>query len=150
MKSIFIFICALAGSVAATAQASNPVTWSFNTRKVGNKLYEVQMIATLQPGWHLYAQIQPKDAIAQPITFTFNKNPFIDFDGKVKEVGKLQKFTDRKLGISANQYSNKVMFLQKIKVKNQAKTNITGKLEYQTCNDEKCLPPKTINLSIPL
>jgi thiol:disulfide interchange protein DsbD len=108
------------------------------------------MVATIQQGWHLYSQVQPEDAIAQPTTISFNKNPLVDFTGKVKEVGKLQKYTDKKLGISANQYSNKVIFVQRIKLKGKAKTNLTGKLEYQTCNDEKCLPPKTISLSIAL
>jgi hypothetical protein len=30
------------------------------------------------------------------------------------------------------------------------KTNVTGKLEYQTCDDKKCLPPKTVNFTIAL
>jgi hypothetical protein len=42
------------------------------------------------------------------------------------------------------------VFIQRVKLRGKAKTNITGKLEYQTCNDEKCLPPKTVNLSIAL
>jgi hypothetical protein len=68
----------------------------------------------------------------------------------MKEVGKLEKYRDEKLEISANQYSQKVVFVQKIKLKGKAKTNISGKLEYQTCDDKKCLPPKTVNFSIPL
>jgi len=68
----------------------------------------------------------------------------------VKEIGRLEKYKDDKLGVSANQYSNKVVFVQKVKLKGKAKTNVTGKLEFQTCNDQRCLPPKTINLSIPL
>ena len=54
------------------------------------------------------------------------------------------------LGVSANQYSNKVDFVQVVKVKGKAKTNVTGKLEFQTCDDKKCLPPKTVNFSIAL
>ncbi|MDQ6610262.1 MAG: protein-disulfide reductase DsbD N-terminal domain-containing protein, partial [Bacteroidota bacterium] len=111
-------------------------------------VYEVQMAATLQSGWHLYSQTQPKDAIAQPTSFKFNNNPLLQFDGAVKEVGKMEMFTDKELGVSANQYSKQVVFTQRIKLKSKAKTAITGKLEYQTCDDKKCLPPKTVNFTI--
>src|ERR1700694_75300 len=148
-RSVFILL-AFFMAAAAGAQTLNPVSWTFTSKKLGDNLYELQMTATIQDGWHLYAQSQPADAIAQPTSFHFNKNPLVDLDGNVKEVGKLQKYKDEKLGVSANQYSNKVTFVQKVKVTGKAKTNIDGKREYQTCNEEKCLPPKTINLSIAL
>jgi thiol:disulfide interchange protein DsbD len=104
----------------------------------------------MQPGWHLYSQNQPADAVAQPTSFNFTGNPLVVLDGKVKEVGKLQKFRDEKLDVSANQYSGKVDFVQLVKVRGAAKTNVTGKLEFQTCDDKKCLPPKTVPFSIAL
>ncbi|MBM3416461.1 MAG: hypothetical protein FJY20_08435 [Bacteroidetes bacterium] len=131
----------------ATAQL-NPVTWSFSANKIGEKRYEVKMIATIQNKWHLYSQSQPEDAIAIPTTFKFNANPLLVLDGKVKEVGKMEKFYDKTLGVSANQYSNTVTFVQKVKLKASAKTKLNGNVEYQTCDDEKCLPPKTVNISI--
>jgi hypothetical protein len=134
----------------ASAQTLNPVSWSFTSKKIGTNVYEIQMTASIQNGWHVYSQNQPKDAIAEPTSFAFNKNPLLEFDGGVKEVGKLEKYKDEALDISANQYSNKVVFTQRVKLKGKAKTNVTGKLTYQTCNDEKCLPAKTINLSIAL
>ena len=108
------------------------------------------MTATIQNGWHLYAQKQPDDAIAQPTTFQFNKSPLLNLEGSVKEIGKLEKFKDKELDVSANQYSKKVDFVQVVKLKGKAKTAVTGKLEFQTCNDEKCLPPKTVPFSIAL
>jgi thiol:disulfide interchange protein DsbD len=65
-------------------------------------------------------------------------------------VGKLEKFKDEVLDVTAFQYSNKVSFVQVVKLKGRAKTNVTGKLEFQTCDDKKCLPPKTVNFSIAL
>jgi thiol:disulfide interchange protein DsbD len=150
MKKLSVILGVMIIGFSASAQVLNPVSWTFSSKKISDKVYEVQMIATIQSGWHLYSQVQPEDAIAQPTTFSFNQNPLVDLDGKVKEIGKMQKFTDKKLGVSANQYNNKVVFIQRVKLKGKAKTNVTGKLEYQTCNDEKCLPPKTVNLSIAL
>ena len=132
------------------AQQLSPVSWSFASKKLSDNVYEVQLIATIQSGWHLYSQQQPSDAIAQPTSFIFSKNPLVDLDGKVKEIGKLEKYKDEKLDISANQYSQKVTFVQKVKLKGKVKTNVAGKLEFQTCDDKKCLPPKTVNFSIAL
>ncbi len=108
------------------------------------------MDAGIQKGWHLFSQNQPADAIAIPTTFSFNKNPLLILNGKIKEVGKLEKFEDVKLGLSAFQYSEKVSFVQKVTVRGKAKTNFTGTVEFQTCDDKKCLPPKTIAFNIAL
>ena len=129
---------------------ANPVSWTFTSKKVGENVYEVQMTANLQPGWPLYSQTQPKDAIAQPTSFSFNKNPLVELDGKVKESGKMEKFSDKELGVSANQYSKQVSFVQKVKLKGKVKSNLGGNLTFQTCDDKKCLPPKTVNFSVAL
>ncbi len=150
MKKFSFILLSLFTVVFVSAQGLNPVSWSFNSKKISDNIYEIQMIASIQQGWHVYSQNQPKDAIAQPTTIEFNKNPLLQLDGNVKEVGKLEKFKDKELDISANQYSNKVVFTQRVKLRGKAKTNVTGKLTYQTCNDEKCLPAKTINLSVAL
>jgi thiol:disulfide interchange protein DsbD len=146
-KTLFIYFFLL---IAIFTFGQNPVSWAFSAKKINEKVYEVHLTATIQAGWHLYSQKQPDDAIALPTKFTFNNNPLLAFGGKVKEVGKLEKFKDDKLDISAYQYSKSVNFVQLVKLKGNAKTNITGKLQYQTCNDEKCLPPKTVNFSLAL
>src|SRR5690349_12376816 len=150
MKKFSFLLLTFFLAAVVSAQSLNPVSWTFSSKKISDKVYELQMIASIQDGWHLYSQNQPGDAIAVPTSFVFNKNPLVILDGKVKEVGKLEKYNDEKLGVSAHQYSNKVVFVQRVKLKGNAKTNITGKLEFQTCNDQKCLPPKTVNLSIAL
>jgi thiol:disulfide interchange protein len=150
MKKYTLLLLSFLITGLSFAQTLNPVSWSFASKKINDNVYEIQITATIQQGWHLYSQKQPGDAVAQPTSFNFNKNPLLDFDGKVKELGKMEKYKDEQLGISANQYSNKVVFVQKVKLKGKAKTNVTGKLEYQTCNDKQCLPAKTVNLSIAL
>lgn len=147
MRKIIIGIGILLGGFTANAQL-NPVNWNFTIKKLADKTYELRAKATMQPGWHLYSQDQPEDAIAIPTGFTINNNPLLSLDGKIKEIGKLERFHDNTLDVSANQYSNSVDFVQVIKLKAAVKTNITGSVEYQTCNDEKCLPPKTINFNV--
>jgi thiol:disulfide interchange protein DsbD len=134
---------------AAKAQL-NPVSWTFTAKKLSDKTYELRITASIQSGWHLYSQVQPEDAIADPTTFAFNKNPLLILEGKIKEEGKMEKFHDAKLDISANQYSKTVDFVQVVKLKAKAKTTVSGNVKFQTCNDEKCLPPKSVTFSIAL
>jgi thiol:disulfide interchange protein DsbD len=135
-------------AVAGYAQL-NPVTWTFTATKVSDKTYEVHMKAIMQSGWHIYSQTQPEDAIVIPTSFVINPNPLFVKDGNIKESGKMQKVNDEVSG-SAHQYSGSVDFVQKIKLKSNARTNFTGSVEYQTCNDQKCLPPKKVNFTVAL
>ena len=141
--SVFLFM-----TMAVSAQ--NPVTWTFSSKKLADNTYEIKMTATMDKGWHLYSQVQPDDAIAGPTTFTIIDNPLIEKVGKIKEIGKMQKFHDKELDISANQYSEKVDFVQIVKLKGKVKTSFNGSVEYQTCDDKKCLPPKTVNFKVAL
>lgn len=148
MKRILSLILVAAIAFNANAQLANPVSWNYTIKKVADKTYEVRLTANIESGWHLFSQTQPDDAIAIPTDIVFNINPLLTLDGKPKELGKMEKFKDKSLGISANQYSKKVEFVQKIKLRGNVKTNITGTVEYQTCDDTKCLPPKKINFSL--
>jgi len=148
MRKLFLIASLLIGHVTFAQQS--PVSWAFSSKKISATVYEIHLTASMLPGWHLYSQNQPADAIAVPTSFNFSKNPLLQFDGKVKEIGKLEKFKDDKLDVSAHQYSQKVDFIQKVTVKGKAKTAVAGKLEYQTCDDKKCLPPKTVSFSVPL
>jgi len=150
MKKIFFTLAAIWIVGSAMAQMPNPVQWEYSSKKIADKTYEVHLTATMQPNWHLYSQNQPEDAINQPTEILFTKNPLVSFDGKVKEVGKMQLFKDTKLKISANQYANKVDFVQVVKLKANVKTNLVGSVEFQTCDDKKCLPPKKIDFTVAL
>ena len=141
--SLFLF-----GTMAVSAQ--NPVTWTFSSKKLADNSYEIHMTATIEKGWHLYSQVQPDDAVAGPTTFAITSNPLIELSGKIKEVGKMQKFHDKELKLSANQYSNTVDFIQIVKLKGNVKTSFSGSVQYQTCDDKKCLPPKTVNFKVAL
>ncbi len=147
MKKLFVAAAIIFTAFTASAQL-NPITWSFTAKKIADKTYEIHMTATIQNKWHLYSQKQPDDAVANPTTFVFSPNPLFKLDDKTKEIGKMELMKDASLGISANQYSNTVDFVQRIKLKANVKTNFSGSVEYQTCDDKKCLPSKTINFSV--
>ena len=149
MKKLFSLMAGVVLAIVVNGQQS-PVSWTFTAKKIDEKTFEVHMTANVQAGWHVYSTIQPDDAIVIPTDFQFNNNPLLTLDGKLKEQGKLEKFRDEKLDISANQYSNKVDFVQVVKLKSRIKTSLVGTVEYQTCDDKKCLPPKKVSFNISL
>lgn len=147
-KSVLSFLSLLAFSVMQ-AQLQ-PVVWSYGAKKTAERTYEIEIKATIKEGWHLFSQTQPADAIAIPTAFVINPNPLLIRKGTLREVGKLEKYKDKTLGVTAHQYSGQVRFVQTVLLKVKAKTILAGTVEFQTCNDEKCLPPQKVNFSIPL
>jgi hypothetical protein len=147
-KLLLALICIL--TVALVQAQLNPVSWKFSSKKVSEKVYEIHMTAVISNGWHLYSQNQPEDAIAIPTKFSFTNNPLVKLEGKTSEVGKVEKFHDASVDVSANQYSKTVTFVQKVVLKAAAKTNISGSVTFQTCDDKQCLPPKKVPFKVNL
>src|SRR5258708_37589680 len=131
MKTTLLLAAIFLTTVSVQAQMLNPVSWTFTAKKTADKTYEMHMTANIQSGWHIYSQTQPDDAIAIPTSVTINNNPLIKLDGKIKEVGKLEKYRDETVKATNHQYSTKVDFLQVVKIKSSAKTNFTGIVEFQ-------------------
>ena len=141
-----VFIFAL--TTAWSQSNQHPIQWQYSAKKIADKTYEVHLTAMLESGWHAYSQTQPEEAVAQPTAIQFKANPLVGMQGKIKEVGTLEKWQDEATGIKANQYENQVDFIQIVKLKGGVKTNVTGSLTYQVCTDKMCLPPKTDDFSI--
>ncbi len=149
MKKIFFALFFVFSSHVLFAQLLNPVDWTVTSKKINDKIYEVHLIATINKGWHIYSQNTP-DGGPVPTTITFTKNPLLDLDGKVKESGKLEQRHEEIFGVDVKQFSDKVEFIQVIKLKTRVKTSAKISVEYMVCNDRQCLPPVTKNFSIAL
>lgn len=149
MKKTIASLLTMFVVLSVSAQIENPVTWSFAATKKADKVYEVTLTATVAKPWHIYSQTTP-DGGPLPTSFTFKQNPLITLDGKVKETGKLKTDHDKNFGVDVKYYSDKVVFTQTVKLKAAVKTNLSGSLEFMVCNDEKCLPPKTVPFDIKL
>jgi thiol:disulfide interchange protein DsbD len=132
----------------ASAQIANPVKWSYEAKKIGDKKYEVIVTALIDPQWHIYAQDAGEGP--EPTSFVFTSNPLLTLDGKVKEIGNLEKSYDPNFKSTLKFYSNKVTFIQKVKVKSSASTVFKGTITYMVCNNNKCLPPKDLPFSVKL
>lgn len=129
--------------------AQSPVTWSYFAKKTGDKKYEIHLVAKLEDEWHIYSQTTPEGGPI-PTAILFSKNPLLSLEGPVKEVGKMEEHFEPLFGVMVKQYSDKVEFVQTIKLKAAVKTAINGHLEFMICNDVECMPPtkKTFSIGI--
>jgi hypothetical protein len=140
-------VLALLFATSVFGQSNKQVQWNFTSKKVNETTYEIHMTATVNGDWHLYAQNVGVDGPVAT-SFSFNKNPLLVLDSKIKEVGNLVKKKEEVWGGVVNYYENKVNFIQVVKLKGNAKTNLAGKVEFMVCNDSQCLPPSTVDFKV--
>ncbi len=147
MKYLLLGLFAIS-SFVLQAQ-SDVVQWTFESKKVGDKKYEVRLIAEMKDPWHIYSTSTP-DGGPVPTTINFSKNPLTVIDGKIKEVGKLETKFEKVFDIDTRFYNKRVEFVQVVNLRGNAKTNLTGTVEYMACTDKECLPPREVPFTIAL
>jgi DsbC/DsbD-like thiol-disulfide interchange protein len=149
MKRILAIACFLIVVGVAYGQTrSNPVHFTFRAEKMGDKTYAVHLTAAMDPGWHIYARVQPKTAISVPTKIKFTPSPLLILDGNVVEKGTKETQTIKEAGIEQYMYEKTVDFVQVVKIKAVIKTTLTGSITYQVCTDKECLPAATVPFSI--
>jgi len=149
MKRLLYVIIFIATGLSVTAQAGEPINWLFSAKKIDARTYEIHLTAIVESGWHIYSQTTPKGG-PLPTVIHFNKNPLITFEGSIIELGKLQQRYEPMFGVEVKQFSDKVDFVQTVKLKSTVKTAMTGLIEFMSCNEEMCLPPAEKKFSITL
>lgn len=147
MKRIALLIAGI--GLFTFCKAQDVVKWSYTAKKIADKTYEIHLTPTVQSPWHIYSQTSPEGG-ALPTKISFGKNPLVSIEEKTKEVGKIVSKYEEVFGVTVKYFEGKVDFVQTVKVKANAKTNISGSIEYMACNNEQCLPPKTVQFSVAL
>ncbi len=146
MKQFLFFTLFLISISFISAQSQEPVTWSASYQKMSGGEGEIVIIGTIQKGWHTYSQ-RPTDAGPIPTSFSFTPSGDYSLMGNTRESGAKEEFVP---AFEARIYvfHDKAEFRQKIAVKNKKPFTLNLTLEYMSCNDMMCLPPKTENLKV--
>ena len=122
MKKILTATFLLLVSNILLAQIQNPVNWTATAKKIADKTYEIRLTANINNGWHIYSQTTPEGGPV-PTNISFTKNPLFQLQGTAKEVGKLEQHNEPLFGVDVKQFSNKVDFVQVVKLKANVKTS---------------------------
>jgi thiol:disulfide interchange protein len=141
---------------ASVAAQADPVTFTISSKTRGplkpSDNFEVQVHARIKEGWHLYSLTQqPGGPVATRITLPANQ-PF-KLTAAIKSPPPLTD-SDPNFGVDTQFYENSVTFKLPVAVSDSANISEKERLRvnvfFQTCNDQFCLPPKTVRLGLTL
>ena len=143
MKNTFIFIF-LTYSLGIFSQIEDPLKWATFVEKTSETEFVLVSTATIDDGWHLYAQNVPQDGpIATSFTFENAKNDY-SLKGNTTEQEGIT-IDDPVFEMNIKFFENTAVFKQKIQTKSDLNF-IKGVVEFMVCDDTKCLPPTEIEL----
>jgi thiol:disulfide interchange protein len=134
-----VIFLTMAGS-SASAQILDPISWSFSKEKTGEREYDLTFAASIESNWHLYGQHLPEGGPI-PTSFLFDESTDYERIGEVEEVTKPEVKFDPSFNIDLTMFSHEAVFRQKIRVLSEEGFNISGSIEYMSCDDARCLPP---------
>jgi thiol:disulfide interchange protein DsbD len=146
MKKILLSGALLLAACAAQAQILKPVKWAYAAKRTSPTEAVILLKATIEPGWHVYSQ-HVKDGGPVKTTFTFTPSKSYTLVGKTQEPTPVTRF-EKTFDMEVSYFANSVIFQQKVKLAGPGPVTVAGKLEYMTCDDEKCLPPDELPFSV--
>lgn len=128
------------------AQDQNPITWMANYKAINSSEGIIVITANITKNWHMFSQ-KPTDAGPVPTSFIFQPSKQYQLMGITEEIGAKEEFI-KEFDATLFLFTSKAEFSQKVKLMSKSGFNIKFKGEYMCCNDQMCLPPKLIELSI--
>ena len=142
MKRILLLLfVTMIFALSTSAQIVNPVSWKFSQKKVSEGEYELTFQASIQQGWHLYSTNLP-DGGPIKTSFTFEEVNGIEFTNDINTEAKPISMFDKSFNMQLEYFEGIVSFKRNLKV-NGNPANVSGYVEFMSCNDETCTPPMT-------
>ena len=137
MRKILGFFFTLFSVIAWSQE--DPVSWSTSVKKISEKEYDVVITASIKEEWHLYSIQEPPDMGPIPTQFTFDTA-----EGKLELVGGVVESTpitkyDNVFEIELSFFDKEATFTQRIKLLDPSVNVIRALVEYQACDDERCI-----------
>jgi thiol:disulfide interchange protein len=145
-KRLPIIAILIVASSNIGAQIYDPVSWNFSFEKKNAKQFELIFTASVESKSHIYSMDVPSGGPI-PTTFQFDTISGYTLDGKPFEITKPDEIFDEAFGFKIKTFSNKAEFRQKI-TKNSPSITVTGLVNFMSCNNATCLPPKDVEFSI--
>ncbi|MDD3910921.1 MAG: cytochrome c biogenesis protein CcdA [Bacteroidales bacterium] len=154
MKKIYriftalIMVCALQSAVFASVpqfgNIKDPVTWTQKIASDGNDIYEVQLVAGIEPEWHVYDFGPYTDGpnatvykVAPASGFLVNKD--FRLVGKPFIKGKVTKSYDDIFQMKIGTFGSGTVLVQKVQVLSKKAVQVVVHVEWQACKSGNCV-----------
>jgi len=119
----------------ATDKMVDPVSWTQESKKIGENEYLLIFKATADEHWHFYSQYTEG---TMPMAFYYDDIKGYKLIGKASESPKPTEEYDDLLGGLTKYWDKKATFKQKIKITSKEEANVHGSIEFQACIDGAC------------
>ena len=145
-RKLSIIILSLFVSVSVSGQIIDPVIWSFGYESIGENQYEIVLRVSIEEGSHIYGMEVPEGGpIATNIRFAEDKR--LSFENNIVSNIQPNKKYDEAFEMEIATFEGKVEFRQPIK-STVSDFTVRGYVEYMSCNNISCSPPKEVEFSI--
>ncbi|MEF3080025.1 protein-disulfide reductase DsbD family protein [Winogradskyella poriferorum] len=141
-KKVFLFsLLSLFFSINLFSQELEPVKWDYKVEKVSDTEFILVFKANVDKGWYIYSQEQPSEESFAPTTYF----EFQDVEGNYQLEGKTSEpdvptIYDKIFQEEVKKFKNEAVFKQRVTLINKDLKQIDVKVDYQTCDDSKCIP----------
>ena len=147
---LFYVLIAFCFSFQLNSQILEPVKWESKVEKVSENEYKVIIQANIDKGWYIYSQHQQsKESFAPTTFFEFtNQENNYTLIGEFAEPSVAPIF-DKIFEENVVKFKDTAVFEQLIAISNSELSQVDLIVEYQTCDDSKCIPGDyTFNISL--
>lgn len=148
MKKLSITLLLLVG-ILGNLLAQKPVNYTWKVKALTDNTYQITFKTKIEEGWYTYSQYLESDLGPIPTSINFES-------ANQKKLGKATETTskssnklsghDDMFDMNITKYKKDLTIVQKFQVTNPTK-EVSGYLEYMSCNDSQCLPPTAVEFS---
>ena len=131
---LFAFISLL----PLNAQDTEPVSWTYEVKKLNSLEYQISFNAEIIEGWKLYSQFSPEEgSVATSFKFLNNNNNYVAdeiFNEEPYIIG-----YDNVFKMDLFYFEEKAIFNQSLKLNSKDINKVKVEIDYSSCDDELCI-----------
>jgi len=140
--AFFFFISGyMKGQFTQPAPTSH-AQWKLSSKKINDCEYDLVFTVTLEKGWHTFSINKVKDADLEvfPTAISFKTDNDFTLVGNLTETKPTPEF-DKTINKTVYLHYGNAVFTQRVKLKISGNIKISGRYEYQVCNEVCEKPP---------
>ncbi len=149
MKRFRLLFLTLLLAVPALAQ-QQPVSWKAEAVQVEGNIYEIRATGTIVGDWHIYDLTDYGSDGPNGTILSVEAGDKVKLVGEPYIASKVQKAFDDVFGIEIGTCDSPVVLIQKVELLQGNEVRVPVTVEWQACNDENCIPPDDVTMTVDL
>ncbi len=136
-------------SLLAALPTFGQVKWGEPTIQKDGEIYTISVSATINEGWHIY-DMEEYDFGLTSTSMTLSLPAGIELVGGVDASQQAVRKYDEIFATEIGYFEGQLTLSQQIKITTPVTEKIGVTVEWMSCNDGSCMPPKDLNFEVAL